>query len=120
MPGISRNGDLGATGHGCSKVAPVRATQKTVFANGKPILKRGDPMAPHEILVPAIPPICLKHKANLKGADPTVFVTGIGVGRRGDRVDKGSMMQSSKNVFASGVGGATDPVDSRRPGGRRA
>ena len=69
MPGISRNGDLGATGHGCSKVAPVRATQKTVFANGKPILKRGDPMAPHEILVPAIPPICLKHKANLKGAD---------------------------------------------------
>ena len=65
MPKVSRNGDMCATGHLCTKKAPVRASQFSVFANGKPVLRRGDKVKPHTILVP---PLCKVHAANVKGA----------------------------------------------------
>ena len=39
-------------------------------------------------------------KAKLTGSSRTVFVKGIGVGRRGDRADFGAMTGASQNVFA--------------------
>ena len=99
MPRISRNKDRCKTGHGCSRTAPVNASQSTVFANGKPILVRGDKVAPHKILIPA-PARCVGHKAKLTGSSRTVFVKGIGVGRKGDRADRGAMVGASFNVFA--------------------
>ena len=75
MPRISRQGDRCRTGHLCSKSAPVNASQFSVFANGKPILVRGDKVAVH-------------------------FIKGIGVGRRGDRADFGAMTGASFDVFA--------------------
>ena len=100
MPRISRHRDRCRTGHSCSTTAPVLCSQFTVFANGKPLLKRGDRVAPHTILIPTDPPKCVAHKAILSGSSRTVFVKNIGVGRKGDRADKGAMVGASPNVFA--------------------
>jgi uncharacterized Zn-binding protein involved in type VI secretion len=101
MPAISRHKDRCRTGHLCSKTAPVNASQYTVFANGKPILKRGDRVAPHFILKTAGGrPRCIDHKASLSGSSRSVFVNGIPVGRRGDRADRGAMTGASFDVFA--------------------
>ena len=101
MPRISRHKDRCRTGHLCSSTAPVNASQYTVFANGKPILKRGDRVAPHFILKTAGGrPRCVGHKAQLSGSSRSVFVGNIGVGRRGDRADRGAMTGASFNVFA--------------------
>ena len=80
------------------------ASQYTVFANGKPILIRGDKVAPHKIPNKETPPKCIPHKnARLIGSSMTVFVKDIGVGRKRDRADKGRMIQGSPNVFANGI-----------------
>jgi uncharacterized Zn-binding protein involved in type VI secretion len=103
MPRISRHRDRCRTGHLCSTTAPVLASQFTVFANGKPILVKGNRVAPHLIKNPAFPPSrppCIPHKAKLSGSSRTVFVKGIGVGRKDDRADRGAMTGASPNVFA--------------------
>ena len=103
MPRISRHRDRCRTGHGCDSSAPVLASQFTVFANGKPILVRGNRVAPHLIPNPFFPPPpkCIPHKkAKLTGSSRTVFVKGIGVGRKGDKADFGAMTGASQNVFA--------------------
>ena len=97
MPRISRNKDRCRTGHLCSTSAPVNASQSSVFANGKPILRRGDRVAPHTILKGIK---CIPHAAKLTGSSRTVFVKGIAVGRKGDRADFGAMTGASSNVFA--------------------
>jgi len=78
----------------------VNASQYSVFANGKPILVKGNRVAPHFILKPGTPPKCIPHKAKLSGSSRSVFVKGIGVGRRGDRADRGAMTGASFDVFA--------------------
>ena len=103
MPRISRHKDRCNTGHGCSRTAPVLCSQFTVFANGKPILIKGNRVAPHLIKNPSFPPSpppCIPHKAKLSGSSRTVFVRGIGVGRKGDKADRGKMTGASRNVFA--------------------
>lgn len=97
MPKVSRNGDMCATGHLCTKKAPVRASQFSVFANGKPVLRRGDKVKPHTILVP---PFCKVHAAKVKGASSKVFARGIGIARRGDSADFGAMVGASQDVVA--------------------
>ena len=79
------------------------ASQYTVFAEGKPILKRGDRVAPHVLPNPAYPPVppkCIPHKAKLTGSSKTVFVRGIGVGRKGDKADFGAMVGAARTVHA--------------------
>jgi hypothetical protein len=71
-----------------------------VFANGKPILVRGNKVAPHTILKAKPKPVCIPHKAKLSGSSRTVFVKNIGVGRKGDKADKGAMRGASFDVFA--------------------
>ena len=97
MPRISRNKDRCRTGHLCSTTAPVNSSQSSVFANGIPILRRGDRLAPHKIKAGFL---CIPHPAKLTGSSFTVFVKNIGVGRRGDRADFGAMTGASFNVFA--------------------
>ena len=103
MPRISRHRDRCRTGHLCDKTAPVLASQYSVYANGKQILVRGNRVAPHVLPNPAYPPKkpkCIPHKAKLTGSSRTVFVKGIGVGRKGDKADWGAMIGASFNVFA--------------------
>ena len=97
MPRISRHRDRCFTGHGCTGSAPVNTTQYSVFANGKPILRTGDPVQPHTL---PVGPFCKFHKARINRGSRRVFVRGIGVGRRGDSTDFGFMTGASPNVFA--------------------
>jgi len=60
-------------------------------------------VAPHVRPNPAYPPKppkCIPHTAKLTGSSRTVFVKGIGVGRRGDKADWGAMIGASFDVFA--------------------
>ena len=103
MPSVCRDRDLGATGHGCTTVIPAIATQRTVFVNGKPMCKQGDPAQPHTIRVGIL---CVGHGAKINAGSNTVFVRGIPVARVGDSFDRGKMIKGSTNVFAGGSSGA--------------
>jgi uncharacterized Zn-binding protein involved in type VI secretion len=103
MPAVSRHRDKCATGHGCNRTAPVLSSQFQVHAEGKPILRKGDRVAPHVRKNPApVPPgkPCIKHKANLTGGSRSVFVNGKPLGRYGDRADFGKMIRGADTVFA--------------------
>ena len=104
MPAVSRNNDLAKTGHGCTFFVGVKATQKEVFANGKPILRPGDPCMKHTI--PTCCPLrCIPHDAVVNAGSRSVFVLGIPVARDGDSTDFGALFLGSPNVFANGGGG---------------
>jgi uncharacterized Zn-binding protein involved in type VI secretion len=100
MPQISRDGDLALTGHTCTPVVPVIASQFTVFSNGikNPILRLGDRCAPHTIKKI----VCVDHPANINQGSSTVFAEGIPVARVGDSTDRAAMIQGAPNVFAGG------------------
>ena len=104
MPAVSRNRiDLAATGHTCDSTAGVRASQFSVFANGISILRPGDRLLPHTILVCfGKKCVCVNHPAKVNRGSPNVFIQGVPVARRGDSADAGRMIQGSPNVFANG------------------
>ena len=103
MPAVSRNRvDLAATGHSCDSTAGVRASQFSVFANGISILRPGDRLLPHTILVCGRRCVCVNHPAKVNRGSSSVFIQGIPVARRGDSADGGRMIQGSPNVFAGG------------------
>jgi len=102
MPAVSRNRiDLARTGHACTTKIGVRASQFSVFANGINVLRPGDRLLPHTILV-CCPLKCVGHGAKVNRGSPNVFIQGVPVARRGDSADFGSMIQGSPNVFANG------------------
>ena len=105
MPAVSRNRiDLAATGHKCTSRIGVRASQFSVFANGISILRLADRLLPHLILrLCGRFPCCKPHNAKVSRSSPNVFIQGVPVARRGDKADKGRMIQGSPNVFANGV-----------------
>ena len=103
MPAVSRNRiDLARTGHACTTKIGVRASQFSVFANGTSILRPGDRLLPHTILVCSPKCRCVGHSAKVNLGSPNVFIQNIPVARRGDSADFGSMIQGSPNVFANG------------------
>ena len=103
MPAVSRNRiDLAATGHTCDRTAGVRASQFSVFANGISILRPGDRLLPHTILVCGRRCFCINHPAKVNRGSSSVFIQGVPVARRGDSADRGRMIQGSPNVFAGG------------------
>ena len=102
MPAISRDQiDLAKTGHGCSFFVGVKATQGKVFANGKAILRPGDPCLPHTIQV-CCPLRCIPHFAVVNMGSSSVFAVGKPVSRRYDSTDMGALFMGSPNVFAGG------------------
>ena len=104
MPAVSRNRiDLAATGHSCTRKIGVKASQFSVFANGRSILRPGDRLLPHTILV-CTPDgcYCESHSAKVNRGSPNVFIQNIPVARKGDSADRGRMIQGSPNVFANG------------------
>ena len=102
MPAISRDRiDLAKTGHLCSAVAGVKATAGSVFINGIRVLRPGDKLLPHNILVCAGKKcFCVNHPAKVNRGSSTVFAEGKPVARRGDSADRGKMLKGSPNVFA--------------------
>ena len=99
MPAICRDTtDLGSTGHPCTAVIGVKATQFTVRANGMPIVRLLDPALPHTWLVGIY---CVPHPgAVVNVASTTVRAEGKGVARVGDSFDMGQMIEGSNNVSA--------------------
>ena len=79
----------------------VKTTQSTVFANGIPVARRGDPARPHKIFSKPKQK-CIGHSARVNAGSRTVFARGIGVARIGDSYDKGRMIRGSQTVFAGG------------------
>ena len=96
---MCRNLDLGATGHGCTSVIGVEATQGTVFANNKPVARQFDPALPHVIRKGLL---CVGHSAQINRGSRSVFCRNIPVARIGDSFDRGRMITGSVNVFAGG------------------
>lgn len=102
MPAVSRDRiDLALTGHACTRAIGCKATQGTVFANGKAVLRPADPLLPHVILV-CCPPRCVAHPAVVKQGSPNVFAEGRPVSRNKDGADFGRLIMGSPNVFANG------------------
>jgi uncharacterized Zn-binding protein involved in type VI secretion len=102
MPAISRDRrDLAATGHACTKFIGCKASARTVFANGSRVLRPGDPLLPHTILV-CCPARCVGHPAKVNVGSRTVFAEGRPISRKRDSADRGRMIQGSRNVFANG------------------
>ena len=98
--GISRDlSDLARTGHGCHAVIGVKATQASVFVNGKPLLRLGDPCLPHTIPV-CCPLRCVPHQAVVNMGSMKVLAVGIPVSQFGDSTDMGQLIMGSHNVFA--------------------
>ena len=98
MPIVCREGDLGATNHGCVAFIPAFATQGSVLANGIPLNRVRAPAMPHTMPTP----YCTSHPAKINRASRTVFAKGIGIARVGDSFDFGKMIKGSGNVFAGG------------------
>ena len=102
MPAVSRNvRDKAFTGHACTRSIGVRASQFQVFANGTAILRPGDRLLPHTILVGS-PARCVGHNAKVNRGSPNVFIRNRPVARKRDSADFGRMMMGSANVFANG------------------
>ncbi len=100
---LCRHADKGRTGHLCNAIAGVIASQGTVFANGRPVARRGDKAMPHTILrCFGKVCICVNHPANINAGSSTVFCQGIPVARIHDSFDKARMITGSVNVFAGG------------------
>lgn len=104
---VCRLGDMGKTGHLCTPLIPAKATQGSVFANGIPVNRMGDPAFPHLI---KFGKFCVGHGAMINQGSPTVFAEGIPIARVGDSFDFGAMVQGSPNVMAGGgsVGASPD------------
>tara|TARA_B100000900_G_scaffold301264_1_gene259844 strand:+ start:246 stop:566 length:321 start_codon:yes stop_codon:yes gene_type:complete len=105
MPRISRDKiDLAATGHTCDGTAGCISTATSVYINGRRVLRPGDRLLPHTILVCTSDKqcFCANHPAKVNRGSFTVFAEGIPVARKGDSADKGKMIQGSHNTFANG------------------
>jgi len=102
MPAISRDIiDKARTGHACTRAIGCIATARTVYINGRRVLRPGDRLLPHTILFcTADGCYCIKHKAKINRGSRTVFAEGKPVARKGDSADRGSMLRGSPNVFA--------------------
>jgi uncharacterized Zn-binding protein involved in type VI secretion len=102
MPAISRDRiDLAATGHSCDATAGCISTARSVFINGRRVLRPGDRLLPHTILVcTADGCYCTGHPAKVNMGSRQVFAEGRPVARIGDSADRGRMIQGSPNVFA--------------------
>ena len=99
MARISTHLHKAKTGHGCTFVVPVKATQRSVYAEGRPVLRRGDPTKPHVIRVGIY---CVGHMAKVNRGSSSVFARGIPVARRGDSTDFGRLIQATGTVHAGG------------------
>ncbi len=98
---ISRQDDLAKTGHACSSTAGVNATARSVFINGRAVVRPGDRLKPHTILRKCGKGVCcVNHRAKVNRGSFSVFAEGRPVARVGDSADRGRMIQGSFNTFA--------------------
>lgn len=97
MPAVSFDKAITSGHAGPFPPTVVNATASTVFINGKPILREGDPITPHTRLVKPYD----THGGSVSVGSGTVFAEGKPVARIGDPIGCGdTIAQGSSNVFA--------------------
>ncbi|MEH0833116.1 type VI secretion system PAAR protein [Pectobacterium cacticida] len=74
------------TGHGSFPPTPVTAGSSTVKADGLPMARQGDPLAPHG------------HERRISGGSASVFIEGQPAARTGDAVSCGGVMVGGGSV----------------------
>ena len=70
----------------------ITAGSPTVFIDGLPAARQGDPLMPHD--KPKHPP----HLRKIAGGSATVFIDGLSAARTGDAVDCGGVVIGSGTV----------------------
>ncbi|EAO6410169.1 type VI secretion system PAAR protein [Salmonella enterica] len=91
MPTAARLNDKGTQHDGyCETV--IIAGSPTVFIDGLPAARTGDPLTPHD--KPEHPP----HPRKIAGGSATVFIDGLPAARTGDAVDCGGVVIGSSTV----------------------
>ena len=106
MPGVARVGDQesGSCPIGPSSSAgplPIASGAGTVFVNGKPIARTGDPYAGVHVHIP-VPPNGV-HSVSCGAGSGTVFAEGSSVFRIGDPTScPSTQVGGSGDVFAGG------------------
>lgn len=91
MPIAAKLGDKGSEHHGYHETAII-AGSPTVFVDGLPAARMGDPLTAH--CKPEHPP----HPRKIIGGSTTVFIDGLPAARTGDAVDCGGMIVSAGTV----------------------
>lgn len=99
MPAIVREGDI-CTGHGCWPPRPAISSSKTVFSDGRGVVRKGDRYAVH-CKPCGKNPAC--HDSFVTEGSSSVFVDGIPVARVGDPIACGSLCSTgSLNSLGGG------------------
>ncbi|MBA2998562.1 type VI secretion system PAAR protein [Salmonella enterica subsp. salamae serovar 3,10:b:e,n,x] len=91
MPIAARLNDTGTRHDGYYETVIIAASP-TVFINGLPAARMGDPLTPHA--KPEHPP----HPRKIAGGSSTVFIDGLPAARTGDAVDCGGVVTGSGKV----------------------
>lgn len=100
MPGVSRQGDLLVTGHGCAPVTVLDfPKQNSVQADFLLIARQGDVTVEH--IIGSNPP-CSPHIAIVNVGSSSVLVDFSPVARIGDSTDLGAMIVGSSSVIVGG------------------
>ena len=98
MPAAARKGDAGVP-H-CSPYN-IAAGSATVFIDGQPAARKGDPVSMHLLPSAGIPP-CKPHSPSIGGGSRSVYVNGKPLARVGDAVSScTSIAQGSGTVISS-------------------
>jgi uncharacterized Zn-binding protein involved in type VI secretion len=99
MPAIVREGDI-CTGHGCWPPRPAITSSRTVFLDGRGVVRQGDRYAVH-CKPCGKNPAC--HTSFVARGSSSVFVDGIPAARVGDPIACGSLC-STGSLDVSGGG----------------
>ncbi|RJX66539.1 type VI secretion system PAAR protein [Vibrio sinensis] len=91
MPKAALLGDIG-TGHDGFPPTPIIAASTTVMVDGKPLARKGDPLAPHD--KPKNP----LHPRAISGGSSTVMIDGLPAARIGDAVSCGGVLTGGSTV----------------------
>ncbi|EBS7636605.1 type VI secretion system PAAR protein [Salmonella enterica] len=91
MPTAARLGDKGTQHDGYYETAII-AGSSTVFIDGLPAARQGDPLTPHSR--PEHPP----HPRKIAGGSSSVFIDGLPAARTGDAIDCGGVVTCGGTV----------------------
>jgi len=104
MPGIARQNDTVATGHGCDTTTTIQEGSPNVRINGRGAAYANAALSPHTITnsAPLPAPPCIGHSAQVNAGYGRVLVNGRPIARIGDSADLGQITTGSANVLTSG------------------
>lgn len=98
MPGVARQQDIVATGHGCDATTTIAQGSGNVLVNGRGAAYQGATLTSHTIPT-GTPPVCAPHTAQVNAGYGSVLVNGRPIARIGDSADAGQIQSGSGDVL---------------------